>query len=368
MQKIRGEHTNGGRDKYYTVFRAEVPALGYAVYRLCPDCAGSADTTLAASERRLENEFLIAEFDAATGELVRLTDKRSGKTILGALCAAVLLDETACDTWAHNKASLGPDAAVFGEPEFALLERGPVRAVLRVTARCGASAVRRDYLLYAGDDALHVRMTVDFHEKHRALKLAFPVPGDVRAAIPFGSIVRAPGGGEEPCGAWLAAGPLGFASDFGCGYDTSDGFVRPTVLRGAIYADHFGVRDEFCEYMEQGVSEFSYQLFPYTDAADAQRRARTMELPLVPYCDSFHGGELPQTYTALTGDTASAVVTALKQAEDGDGTVIRFVEAEGRDANVCVRLFDEPLSFPIRHHEIKTIRPGVGETDLLERK
>ena len=367
VQRIRSEHTNGRNDKYYTAFRATVPPLGYAVYRLCPGGEAAAAEPLIASEQRLENEFLSAEFDPETGELSRLTDKRTGTVLLDAPCAAVLLDETACDTWAHDKASLGPDAAVFGSPAFSLIEQGGVRAVLRVTSRSGESLLRRDYILEAGSDALTVRMTVDFHEKHRAFKLSFPVPGSVRAAIPFGSILREPGGGEEPCGAWLTAGKLGFASDFACGYDTADGAFRPSVLRGAIYADHFGVRDEFCEYMDQGVGEFTYQLFPYAGEADAARRARTLELPLIPYCDSFHGGELPQTYSAFTGDTASAVVTALKEAEDGNGTVIRFAEAEGQDVNVRVRLFDEPLHFSLRPHEIKTIRPGIGEADLLER-
>ena len=36
------------------------------------------------------------------------------------------------------------------------------------------------------------------------------------------------------------------ANDCKYGYDTTEDRMRLTILRGAIYADHFGERDEYC--------------------------------------------------------------------------------------------------------------------------
>ncbi|MDY3285530.1 MAG: glycoside hydrolase family 38 C-terminal domain-containing protein, partial [Eubacteriales bacterium] len=368
VQRVRGEQTNG-TDKYATAFTASVPAYGYAVYRLHhKGTAAPAAPAMTADERTLENSVIRVVF-GEDGEIASFMDKRSGQAVISASCAAVLLDETDCDTWAHNKDSLGETVARFDRPTFGVIESGAVRATLRVTTRSGDSTIRRDYSISPDSDVLTVRMTVDFHEKHRALKLAFPAAGDVTAAIPYGSVVRAQNTGEEPCGAWLACGGLGFASDFACGYDSENGMLRPTVLRGAIYADHFGqkTRDEFCEYMDMGVGHFTYALFPYAGPADADRRARTLNAPLIPYSDSFHTGRLGQTFTGFSSDNDRIVVTAIKQAEDGTGNVIRFFDAAGADGCAALELLGEKLTAEYHHHEIKTFRTTGEETDLIER-
>ncbi|MBQ4044420.1 MAG: alpha-mannosidase [Clostridia bacterium] len=366
MQRVRGEHTNGG-DKFNTAFTASVPAYGYAVYRLHQKGTSPEAAPLTVDERTLENDVIRVTF-GEDGELASFTDKRTGKEIVSAPCSTVLLDETDCDTWAHNKVSLGETVATFGQPEFFVAETGAVRATLWITTRCGASTIRREYSIAPGSDRLNVKMTVDFHEKHRTLKLAFPAEGNITAAIPYGSIVRPPNTGEEPCGWWLAADGLGFASDFACGYDTENGMLRPTVLRGAIFADHFGqrTRDEFCEYMDMGVGVFTYALFPYTTPADAERRARTLNTPAIVYSDSFHHGPLGQAYSGFASDNDSVTITAIKGSEEGEGAVIRFFDADGADGHVSLTLLGHRLETDYRHHEIKSLRTDGTEVDLLE--
>lgn len=367
IQRVRGEHTNGG-DKFNTAFTAHVPAYGYAVYRLHQKGSEMSQTEmLFVDERTLENDVIRVTF-GEDGEIASFVDKRSGKAILSAPCAAVLLDETDCDTWAHNKDSLGETVARFGEPEFFIAEAGAVRATLWVTTRFGNSRIRREYSITPGSDCLQVKMTVDFHEKHRTLKLAFPAEGDVTAAIAYGSIVRPQNTGEEPMGTWLAADGLGFASDFACGYDTENGMVRPTVLRGAVYADHYGqkTRDEFCEYMDMGVGVFTYALFPYTGASDAERRARMLNVPAIVYNDSFHHGPLGQRYCGFSADNDNVMITAVKGTQKGEGTVIRFFDAAGADGHVTMNLLGDTVETEYRHHEIKTFRTDGMELDLTE--
>ena len=144
--------------------------------------------------------------------------------------------------------------------------------------------------------------------------------------------------------------------------------LRPTVLRGAIFADHFGqrTRDEFCEYMDMGVGVFTYTLFPYTAPADAERRARTLNTPAIVYSDSFHHGSLGQTYSGFSADNDSVAITAIKGSEDGEGAVIRFFDADGADGRVSLTLLGDRLETDYRHHEIKSLRTDGTEIDLLE--
>ena len=220
-------------------------------------------------------------------------------------------------------------------------------------------------------------MVVDFREKHRTLKLSLPTDGEtVRSAIPFGSIARPLGTGEEPCQSWLTCGSLGFASDSVYGYDTDGHNLRPTILRGAIYADHYAVRDEFCEYAEQGIGEFNYILFGTRDrfgardgrtASDAYRRSTQLNSKPRVLMDSFHDGDLPEVWSGCKVDSDNLIVTAIKRAEDGGRDVVRCFEADGKDTDARLELFGERYEFRVGHDRIVTLMTDGRETDLLER-
>ncbi len=368
FQLVRGEQTNGS-DKYAAAFSVTVPPLGYAVCRVWHEAKPETvfPDVLKADGRTLENDCLALELDPVTGDLCRLTDRRTGKVLIDRPAAAVLLDETDCDTWAHGRTSLGPLCGRFEGASFSLIETGPLRATLRSVTKYGGSSLIRDFTLTRGSDSVEVRLTVDFHEKHRTLKLALPTDGSaVTAAIPYGSIIRPQNTGEEPCGLWLTCGALGFTSDFACGYDSEGGMLRPTVLRSAIFNDHFGRRDEFCEYMEQGVGVFRYALFPASSNSDAYHRALAFNSPLRTLTDSFHAGTLPETNRLITGETGSAVVTALKRGEDGEN-IIRFFEADGIPCHVSVSPLGGQIDAGVSHHQIRTFRCDGTELDLVEK-
>ncbi len=365
---VRGDQTNVD-DKYHTAFIAEVPAMGYAVYRLFEEKESERafESELLAEERTLENDKIRLELDLLTGDICRLYNKEKGEYVIDKPCRAVLLDESDCDTWAHDRKKLGETVAAFDMPEFAVIEQGNVRATIRVTTRCGSSTLQRDYTIIPGSSEVSVKARVDFHEKHKALKITFPMSdGKVIAKIPYGTITRNEGTGEEPCGTWTACGGLCVANDSKYGYDTENGELRLTILRSAIYADHFGNRDEFCEYMEQGIHEFSYTVFPYEDSADAERRASELNFGLKHIMGSFHGGSLPQKMCCFECDSDDIIVSAVKQSEDGDESVIRFYEMNGRDARLQMKVFGKEISIEISHNAIKTLNEDGKEINIIE--
>ncbi len=368
FQFVRGEHTNRD-DRYYTAFIAELPPLGYATYRLFTkkESEGYTPTSLSISERRLENSKITVEFDSSTGDIRALFDKELGKYIINSPCKAVLLDETDCDTWAHNQTSLGETVATFGSASFEMIEKGPVRATLRTTVKHGSSTIIRDFSIIEGDNRVTVKAKIDFHEKHRALKFTFPMTEDrVRAKIPYGTIERETYTGEEPCGSFIVNRNLAIANDSKYGYDTEAGELRLTVLRGAVYADHYGVRENDCDYMDQGISEFSYSLFAHTSISNTEKKASELNFAPRLVMAGFHHGVLPQRLSCFECDSDKLLISAIKMSEESDKVIIRCFDIEGKEISSKINLFGKKLYVKVPHHAIRTFTEDGEELDLIE--
>ena len=365
-QRIRAEHTSGD-DKWGSAFIADLPPFGYKVYRVFTDEESvHSSAEVAVSETSLDNGILHVEFDRTTGEISSIYDKRRGTFLLEHPAGTALLDETDCDTWAHGKDSLGKTIGSFGKPEFEILSHGSVFSALRIVQRYNESTLRRDYILAAGSDSVRVETSIDFHEKHRAFKLTFPAGNSVNASIPFGSITRPLGTGEEPTAEWMTSGTLGFCSNISYGYDTEENRFRPTIFRSAIYADHYGKRDSLCEYMEQGIGTFTYELFGAVSDAEAKRRADLLNSPFLQIADSFHDGALGREYSGVAGKIPENVIlSAVKRGEDG-GQIMRFSDYSGIESTVSFSVLGNTAEGKIRPYEIVTVKDG-RRSDLLER-
>lgn len=117
--------------------------------------------------------------------------------------------------------------------------------------------------------------------------------------------------------------------------------------------------------MEQGVSRFNYEIFIYSTASDAKRRADEFNSPMLLIQDTFHKGELGSEYTAVSGSIPeNLVVTAVKRGEDG-GRVVRFAEYDGTAADAAFKINSCEVKCSTKAYEIKTLHNGV-ETDLIE--
>ena len=369
FQIVRGHYVDGPNNRMQTIFTAEVEPLGYRVYRIFTEQKSEMKfvNQLKATEHSLENEQIRVDFDKETGDICRIYDKKKQCLIMEGACRAILLDETEADTWAHAKTYLGELEGQFGEPKFSVIEEGDVRATLRVKTHYKGSTLQRDYIITPDSNVIKVNVKVDFQEKHRTLKFAFPAGAkNTMAKIPFGTISRENGLGEEPCGSWIATGTLGIANDCKYAYDTTEYEVRLTILRSAAYADHWGVRDEFCENMDMGVHECSYMLFPYESNAKAEQVAEELNMGLRAIVTSFHEGTLPERYSCYSCEAKHIVVTSVKQSEDGLEKVIRFYEADGIGEDVEMKVFSKNLKASAAHHEIKTIRTDGEELNLIE--
>lgn len=388
-----------------TVFQATVPPLGYRVYW----CYCSKETRAPAASVQadsgalsIENEYLRVSFDAATGTIREWLDKQSGRKLFrGAAARAVVIDESNVNTWGQWMYCWDKALCAFADARVRVMECGPVRARVRVESSCGNNTLRQDFILYAGAQALEVQGRVLWQERHRMLKLQFPLNGEnIRSfyQIPYGMLERPANGEEEPCQQWMdvcgtapdGAGIGAAILNTGCqsGCVRPDGVMGFTVLRSPIFAEarvcHMGVdgqHDSDADCMEQGEHFFTYTILQHSfDGTPAHTALLTREAAVrnrsFRVCkETYHPGPLGQRYSGLRISSEQVAVGALKRGEDGGGWILRLRETTGYSCvtEVDVPLLNRKVTLSFGPQEIKTLLlpddPSlpVQETDLLER-
>jgi alpha-mannosidase len=384
VQAIR-PHTTMSSSRGRLVFDADLPPLGYRVYRIY---AGARDgVPLAATDTTLENEFISLDIDPATGWFSQLIDRSTGLNLAGAGPHAVVLDDHS-DTWGHGALAFDDVAGTFECKSVRLVEHGPVRAVIRIESRFGSSTLVEDVVLDAGARFVEVRAALDWREKLRILKLRVPTSVDTDRAtfeVPYGHFERPANGDEQPAQAWVDVSDrragLSVLNDSKYGHDVRRGDVGITVARSAVYAWHHPrVLDDPTgryEYLDQGPQNFVYRLLPHAGdwrAAGAVRLAAELNQPPVSLIESYHAGDLPSEASYASDGSGDVVVTVLKAAEDGGALVVRAYESAGRAATARIELpiVGRTIEARFGPAEIKTFRvprdPAlpIVETNLLE--
>ncbi|MGK5530211.1 alpha-mannosidase [Streptomyces sp. URMC 129] len=244
-------------------------------------------------------------------------------------------------------------------------EDGGAAATVEVARSFGASRVAQRLTLRAGARVLEVDTVIDWHEREKILKAAFPldVKADRSAAeTQFGHVFRPTHTNTsweaekfEICAhRWLHVGEPGWGAavvnDSTYGHDVTreirdDGgqttTVRLSLLRAPRYPD---------PETDQGEHRLRYALAPGATIGDAVREGHWINLPerAVP------GAAAVEPLVTVEDDGGRLVVAAVKLADDRSGdVVVRLYEASGGRAR-------------------GRLRPGfaaasVTETDLLER-
>src|SRR5581483_8721585 len=152
----------------------------YRVYRVR---LGAVDgEELACGDTRLENEHALLEIDPATGRIARLVVRATGADLAAPGRPHAVVVEDRSDTWGHGVERYDDVAGELECVSARLIERGPVRAILRVESRYGSSTLREDYVLRAGSPYVDVRVALDWHERLKLLKLRYPTSVEAASA------------------------------------------------------------------------------------------------------------------------------------------------------------------------------------------
>ena len=377
---------------------ADVPALGYEVYRIIRNPQTSTrpaiEGTLIASETVLQNDALRLEIDPASGCVSSLRDLREGgREMLAGLAARAVVHADSGDTWGHDIADFHNPIGAFQPVSVRLIEDGPVRAAIRVISTWNKSQLVQDFILYRGLDWVDLRVEIDWREQLELVKIEFPLAiADARATyeIPFGCIERPANGSEEAGQGWVDLSgqrvgtnqTIGLAvlNDGKYSFSALGNILEVTALRSPAYAHHNPNQlepERRYSFIDNGMQRFTLRLMPHIglpQPAELSRQAAELNQPCLIQQASFHPGRLAQRAAYVEAAPASVQVTAFKQAENGSDLILRACNFSDQPAAGILRMprWNREIRAKFGPAEIKTFRiPAspdreVEETNLIE--
>ncbi len=335
-----------------------VPSCGWLTIRQAPVEKSAAASRLPANV--LENDKIRAVWNDR-GEIASLIDKETGSELAAAPMNRFRLFKDvprAYDAWDVDSNYERFEVAADGKAAIESIASGPLVSVIRITRTISRSTITQEVWLRRGSRRLDFKTVVNWQEKHRLLKVAFPTAIHSNEAIheiQFGHIKR-PGHRSLPFDAdrfevcnhkWTALEEsnrgVAVLNDCKYGVNVIGGSIQLTLLRAPKAPDMTA---------DLGLQEFTYSFHAWNGpffASDVVREAYDLNIPV-----TTHPGDGGRE-SLFRVDAPNVVVETVKPAEDGSGdVVVRLYEAK-HAATPCV--LSTPL--PVRSAQL---------TDMLENR
>jgi alpha-mannosidase len=281
------------------------------------------------------------------------------------------------DAWDVDQGSFDRAVEHTAAESIETIEGGPVRAAIRVTRRVGNSTmVTQEVRLTASSRRVEFVTEVDWQERHRFLKVAFPLA--IRSPhatyeVQFGHVERPTHANtswdaakfEVPAQRWASLEEPGFGvallNDCKYGYDVRQNVMRLSLLRGPGWPD---------PEADAGQHRFSYAIFPYgrhlgSEQVVHEAESFNLALRVVP-CATGEGGTLHQDGSVV--QLEGAVLSAVKRADDGSGDlVLRLYEHLGAHGRATLSGLDSDHASRVdllERHDLGELRIEDGTIRL----
>lgn len=315
------------------------PSYGYAVFTPQTTSADTVRVVETPEAIILENELVRAAF-GPDGSLTSLYDKRARREAIEPGKAAnhfVLFDDEPnnWDAWDMDVFHLEKRYEVGAAKAARVIEWGPLRASVEFEYELGAaSTLKQTVSLTAISPRLDFSSEVEWHERHKFLKVEFPL--NVRAQnatyeVQFGHLQRPTHFNtswdlarfEVSAHKWadLSESDFGVAllNDCKYGYATHGNVMRLSLLRATQSPDPVA---------DMGRHTFRYALLPHPgsfQAAGVVEEGYRFNVPMQLRATSSAPGEA--SFFAV--ESNSVVIDTVKKAEDSEAIVVRLYEAHG---------------------------------------
>ena len=302
------------------------------------------------SSSQLDNGIVRARFDRR-GQLIALTVDGTTLALDGPAGFCSYDDHPAnFDAWDIYHYTLKTGQRVGANTPLAVVERGPLRAVLRGGAVIGAhSKLTVDYILEAGSHHLRVDVRVDWHEAHRLLKYHVSTAYRGRWArfgTPFGSIQRPqlPGVAADEA-MWEVAGSrwaavtnedgtgLAMCTEAKYGFSCRDGNLGVSLLRGPKEPD---------PQADVGAHHIRFEIGRHEPLTTerALSTAAAADALFAPVVIGMGGAAVPPLFEFEA--LGSLVPSWVTPAEHGGGFILRLHETNGSAGVARLRLARAP--------------------------
>ncbi len=299
----------------------------------------------------LENDYLKVEFNA-DGDIIRLFDKKAKREILPSNSIANQFQafEDRPKSWdAWDVDIFYDDKMWLAEPAESVkfVEFGALRQTIEIKRKIQNSEYTQRISLNHNSPRLDFDTSIIWMERHTMLKVAFPVnilAPQATYEIQWGNVQRPTHRNTswdwarfETCAQkWvdLSEGDYGVSllNDCKYGHDIHDNVMRITLLRSPTMPDPMA---------DFGEHQFKYSLYPHVDSwnEETQREAYLLNDPIIVYESKVKGrtSKVNRHASLVTCDASNVIIETIKQAEDGNGIIVRLYESQRKRGQVKVK-------------------------------
>lgn len=337
--------------KVKIAFGAASPSASFSVYDIRPaKRQSSAKSALKVSGRTIENRIYKLTV-GEDGDIVSIVDKRYGKEMVapGKAFGLQVLKDNKSDVWPAweiMKTTIdGQPEKVSGNVRVSVESKGPLMAILKVEREYGESSFTQRIIMYDGasDERIDIYNDVDWRSRTCLLKAAFPVSFKASEAsydLGLGHIRRGNNtltAYEVPGHQWADItaddGSYGVTilNDGRYGWDKpDDNTLRLTLFHSPTAVDHYMSQRE----LDIARHRFTYSIVGHKGSEDIGTSASLLADFLNQRKSAYevaskHPGSLGKVFSLVQSSNPAIRIRAVKQAEDGDGLIVRVYELSG---------------------------------------
>lgn len=335
---------DGNRIRF--AFLATAPSAGLAAYDVRPAAKTSAKSTLAVTERSLENVYYKVLF-ADNGDIRSIYDKKLKRELLSAPARLEFQAEKPSEYPAWNMdwkdRQLPPIGFLNENTSFRIAENGPARVALEITREGRNSRITQLVSLAASDAGRRIEVDnrIDWQSHGVCLKAAFPLTAVNEYATysqGVGTIARNtnhPRKFEVPHHNWFdltdRSGKFGVSIMEDCKY-TSDKPDDHTLRLTLMFTPETGGSSHQAT-QDFGIHYVKYAICGHAGdwrQAETYRQAAFTDKPLMAFETPRHAGTSGKQLSLLSLNNRHTGVMAYKQAERSDCCIVRVNELSGR--------------------------------------
>lgn len=366
------------------VYVEGIPAKGYKTLEVVEADAVSPFTR--SDDHHLETPFYSIVLDDK-GNLVSIFDKENDRELVKAGKAANQLrlyedKPVYYDNWDIDMYYVEKSWPVDDLVSMRWTEDGAVRTTLELEYRCSKSTIWQKIHFYADTRRIDFETQVDWKEHQHLLKAEFPVDihsDEATFEVQFGNVTRKVHTNTswekarfESCAQkWMdfSEGNYGVSllNDCKYGHSVRDGVIGLTLIKCGVEPN---------PNTDVEMHYFTYALYPH---AGTWKNAGTVQeaYKLNQRAYTVLSGEVGASCSFASVNAANVILETVKQAEDGNGTVLRLYESQNARTKTVVTVpagvkaaystnlleeieeeipvVDGKITFTIMPYEIKTI-------------
>ncbi len=329
------------------VYLKNLPAKGYKTLSIAEGSAVSPFTRR--DDFHLETPFYTITLDE-NGHFASIFDKEYDRELVQAGKTANLLrlyedKPIYFDNWDIDMFYTEKSWPVDDLVSLRWATDGPVCTVLELEYRCSLSTIWQRIYFYADTRRIDFETKVDWKLHQHLLKAEFPVDihsDEATFEIQFGNVTRKVHTNTswdkarfESCAQkWMdfSEGHYGVSllNDCKYGHSVRDGVIGLTLIKSGVEPN---------PNADVEIHEFTYSLYPH---GETWKQAGTVQegYKLNQPAYAVAGGEVGKNVGFASVEQRNVILETVKQAEDGDGIILRLYECENARTKTVLRIPD----------------------------